>query len=210
MRRQRGMTAVAAKWTHLWMQVHPASPACHPSGEVVKPWPAMLEPACTSPTEHRPAAHEGEMAWWPQYTRAHNQPGTLTAPTQTRQQCEDTHVESWGGSGTGHVKGHGEVQGGGYGGGQGSGNGTMNNTSGESWWLALKVLAEDGGHQCQGWPTNKSSDSPETTETTWRPHTTMNRVPKHQAQRASGILQESYLNLNEILTFWTCEKLKSS
>ena len=69
--------------TRLWTQAHPASPACCLSGEKVKPRPAMLEPACTSPTEHRPASHEGETARRPQYATAQSQPGAPTTPTQT-------------------------------------------------------------------------------------------------------------------------------
>ena len=40
-------------------------------------------------------------------------------------------------------------------------DGTTNDASDESWRLALKALAEDGGRQCRGWPANESSDSSE-------------------------------------------------
>ena len=50
---------------------------------MVKTRPVILEPVCTSPTERRPAAHEGETAQRHQYAMAHSQLGVPTAPTQT-------------------------------------------------------------------------------------------------------------------------------
>ena len=69
--------------THPQMQAHLASPAYCPSGKMVKTRLVMLEPVCTSPMEHRLAAHKGETARRHQYTMAHSQPGAPTTPTQT-------------------------------------------------------------------------------------------------------------------------------
>ena len=69
--------------THLQTQAHLASPAYRPSSKMVKTRLVMLELACTSPMERRPAAHEGETARRHQYTMVHSQPGAPTAPTQT-------------------------------------------------------------------------------------------------------------------------------
>ena len=57
-------SAATTKRTHPRTQtlMHLAGPAYRSSGEMVKPQLAMLELACTSPTECRPASHEGETA----------------------------------------------------------------------------------------------------------------------------------------------------
>ena len=114
----------------------------------------MLEPAYTSPTECRPAAHEGEMVRRPQYAKVHSQPGALTAPTQTTGSSARTHTWK---TEVGVERAMLRAR-------ERSREVDMEvdeDASGESQRLALKALAEDEACQRRERLTNESDDLPE-------------------------------------------------